>query len=416
MNFELDPMLLGVKSAVQAFAQFQIRPAARKYDELQEMPWDVMKKAAQMGLSVTGSMGGAGGLGEIQLGSGDGKGGDAAKAAKPKNPLAAAANLLGAVGAEELGWGCAGIGLALVGSGLAATPVQGMANPEQKKVFFDALKGDDEHGHPRIAAMGMTEPNSGSDISSIKTTAVADGDYYVLNGTKRFITNGYSASSFVIWATVDPSAGRAGHRAFIIIRGTPGLVPGKKEDKLGIRASETAEVYLEDCRVHKDMMMGGPKGGKEGFSGAKAMFDSTRPLVGAMALGIGRSAYDFAVDWCKKHKKAGKPLLEDRVVRERLARMASRIDAARWLVWEAAWMADRKVTNVKEASMAKAYAAVVSTEACVDAIDICGPEALSREFLLEKFFRDIKIYDIFEGTGQIQRRIIARELTGLKAQ
>ncbi|MCB1048946.1 MAG: acyl-CoA dehydrogenase family protein, partial [Calditrichaeota bacterium] len=153
--------------------------------------------------------------------------------------------------------------------------------------------------------MGITEPNAGSDISSIKTTAVKDGDYYVLNGTKRFITNGYSANVFVIWATLDPSLGREAYRSFIITRGTPGLIPGKKEDKLGIRASETAEVYMEDCRVHKDMMMGdsleaaAEKKAAAGFSGAKAMFDSTRPMVGSMGVGIGRSAYDFAVEWCQ---------------------------------------------------------------------------------------------------------------------
>ncbi len=406
MNFELDPLVSGIKGMVNTFAKFQMRPVAQKYDELQEMPWDLMKKAAQMGMS---------GMGEIELGSGGGKKPEKeSDPKKSKNPLAGKANLIGVVGAEELAWGCAGIGLALAGSGLAATPVNAMANPEQRKVFYDALKGDDEKGHPHIAAMAMTEPNSGSDISSIKTTAVADGDYYVLNGTKRFITNGYSANVFVIWATIDPAAGRSGHRAFVITRGTPGLVPGKKEDKLGIRASETAEVYLEDCRVHKDMMLG--KKESSGFAGAKAMFDSTRPMVGAMATGIGRAAYEFALDWAKTKKRGGKLLIEDSAVRARLGYMSARVEAARYSVWHAAWLADQKQTNVKEASLCKAFAAGVATEACIDAMDICGPESLSREYQLEKWFRDIKIYDIFEGTGQIQRRIIARELTGLKAQ
>lgn len=416
MDFELDPMLKGVQGALNAFAKFQMRPNSRKYDEIQQMPWPVMKQAAKMGMSMSGSMGKGGGIGAVDTGESKDKGD------KPKNPLAANQNLMSVVGGEELAWGCAGIALALAGSGLAATPVSQMGTPEQKKVFFDAMEGETEDGHPQVAAMGITEPNAGSDISSIKTTAIKDGDYYVLNGTKRFITNGYSANVFVIWATLDPSLGREAYRSFVITRDTPGLIPGKKEDKLGIRASETAEVYMEDCRVHKDMMMGdtleaaAEKKKAAGFSGAKAMFDSTRPMVGSMGVGIGRSAYDFAVEWCQKHKRGGKYLYEDPIVRHRLAAVKARLDAARYLVWRSAWMADQKIGNVKEASMGKAYGAQAGYQACSEAVDICGPEALSREFLLEKMFRDIKIFDIFEGTGQIQRRIVARELTGLKAQ
>lgn len=419
MNFELEPGLKNIQGMVNAFAKGMIRPQARKYDELQEMPWDLMKQAANMGFSMAGNFGGAGIGGDSR----QEKKKEERKGPSPMAALAKQQNLIGCIGSEELAWGCAGISLALAGSGLAATPVAAMGTPEQKKIFFDALRGEDENGHVKVAAMGMTEPNAGSDISSIQTTAVKDGDYYVLNGAKRYITNGYSASVFVIWATVDPKAGRDGHRAFLITRGTPGLVPGKKEDKMGIRASETAEVYLEDCRVHKDMILGGAEAQDKtqadkaaGFAGAKAMFDSTRPMVGSMAVGIGRAAYEFAVEWSKKNKRGGRVLSEIPDVTLRLGLMKSRLDAARALVWQAAWMADQQMQNVKEASMAKAYAAVVATDACIDAIDICGPEALSREHQLEKWFRDIKIYDIFEGTGQIQRRIIAREMTGLKAQ
>ncbi len=224
----------------------------------------------------------------------------------------------------------------------------------------------------------------------------------------------------MIFATVDSTLGRAGQRAFVVEKGTPGFRVGKIEDKMGLRASETVELILEDCHVPEENLLGGEDHyrTKEGFLGAMKTFDSSRPMVGAMALGIGRAAYEYARDFVRDNYVLTRPIPRYRVLTDRLARVARRLDAARMLIWSASWMADEGIPNAKEASMSKAAAGQAAIGACIEAIQICGAHGTLQEdhALLEKWFRDIKVFDIFEGTGQIQRIVISKRiLSGLKA-
>ena len=242
-----------------------------------------------------------------------------------------------------------------------------------------------------------------------------DGDEWVLNGSKIYCTNGARAEIVVVNATVDKSLGRQGQKFFVIEKGTPGFKVGKIEKKMGLTASETAEFTLEDCRVSMDHLLGGeaalePKG--SGFKGTMKAFDSSRPSVAAMALGIGRAAYEYVRDWVAAELPANGNLVRKAAIDQKLGQMKRELGAARSLVWQAAWMADNKIPNSKEASMSKAYAPQAALRACVGAIQIMGPEGYSKEHLVEKWFRDIKVYDIFEGTGQIQRVVISRNILG----
>jgi alkylation response protein AidB-like acyl-CoA dehydrogenase len=332
----------------------------------------------------------------------------------PKKPKSQAR--LAVVGSEELAYGCAGITLAIGGSGLAATPIARMGTEEQKQEFRKLLSGLDEKGNIKVAAMALSEPATGSDISGLKTTARQDGDYWVLRGSKQWITNGQSAAVYVVWAQTDQAAGRAGVRGFIVARGTPGLVPGKKETKLGIRASETAQVHFEECRVHKDMVLGvaaasaGESAG--GLADTKKMLDSTRPSVGAQGVGFARAAYEFLLERVQSSSLHGTPMASHQHIMFELAEMAMEINASRLLVHRAAWLADHGKENVAEASMAKAHGARTAQWVTTRAMVLLGEEALEPGHPVEKWYRDAKIYDIFEGTGQIQRRIISKHLTG----
>jgi acyl-CoA dehydrogenase len=398
--FHDNPMLNGVRQMLGAFAKQYIRPVAMKHDREESMPWALMKQAQGFGMTQTAVVDGRKAL----TGKDDDDG-----AGKPKSQ-----SRLGVVGSEELAYGCAGVCLAIGGSGLAASPVARMGTEEQKQEFRRLLKGEDEHGHIKVAAMALSEPSTGSDISSLSTTARADGDYFVLNGHKQWITNGQSAAAYVVWAQTDPSAGRAGVRGFLVARGTPGLIPGRKEHKLGIRASETAQVHFEDCRVHKDLMLG-VGASSEGLGDTKKMLDSTRPMVGAQAVGIARAAFDYLVERVAGGTIHGSALKHHQHVAFELAEMEMEIQAARALVHKAAWMADHGQDNVRMASIAKAYGAKVAQDVTARALTLLGEEALEPDHPVEKWYRDAKIYDIFEGTGQIQRRIIARSILGVNA-
>jgi acyl-CoA dehydrogenase len=398
--FHDNPMLSGVRQMLGAFAKQYIRPVAMKHDREESMPWALMKQAQGFGMTQTAVVDGRKAL----TGKDDDDG-----AGKPKSQ-----SRLGVVGSEELAYGCAGVCLAIGGSGLAASPVARMGTEEQKQEFRRLLKGEDEHGHIKVAAMALSEPSTGSDISSLSTTARADGDYFVLNGHKQWITNGQSAAAYVVWAQTDPSAGRAGVRGFLVARGTPGLIPGRKEHKLGIRASETAQVHFEDCRVHKDLMLG-VGASSEGLGDTKKMLDSTRPMVGAQAVGIARAAFDYLVERVAGGTIHGSALKHHQHVAFELAEMEMEIQAARALVHKAAWMADHGQDNVRMASIAKAYGAKVAQDVTARALTLLGEEALEPDHPVEKWYRDAKIYDIFEGTGQIQRRIIARSILGVNA-
>ena len=268
---------------------------------------------------------------------------------------------------------------------------------------------------PRFGALAVTEPQAGSDVSNVQTTAVRDGDEWVLNGSKIYCTNGARAEIVVVNATVDKSLGRQGQKFFVIEKGTPGFKIGKIEKKMGLTASETAEFTLEDCRVSMDHLLGGeaalePKG--SGFKGTMKAFDSSRPSVAAMALGIGRAAFEYVRDWVAAELPTNGNLGRRAAIDQKLGQMKRELGAARGLVWQAAWMADNKIPNSKEASMSKAYAPQAALRACIGAIQIMGPEGYSKEHLVEKWFRDIKVYDIFEGTGQIQRVVISRNILG----
>ena len=400
--FHDNPMLQSVRQMLGAFAKQMMRPIAIKHDQEESMPWDLMKAAQGVGMSQTAMLDGRRRLTGLD------------EDPDPNKPKSQAR--LGVVASEELGWGCAGIALALGGSNLAASPIARMGNEEQKAEFRRLLKGPDEHGRIKIAAMALSEPGTGSDISGLKTAARADGDHWIIRGSKQWITNGQSASAYVVWAQTAPEAGRAGVRGFLIGRDAPGLVPGKKETKLGIRASETAQVHFEDVRVHKDMMLGGSQsatGPAGGLADTKKMLDSTRPAVGAQAVGIARATYEYLLDRVREGTLHGAPMASHQHIMFELADMHMEIAASRLLVHRAAWMADHNLDNVADASAAKAHAARTVQNVTHRAMVVLGEEALEPGHPVEKWYRDAKIYDIFEGTGQIQRRIIAKQLTGV---
>ena len=399
--FHDQPMLQAVRQMMGAFAGSRIRPAAIHHDQTETMPWALMAEAAAFGMSQTAALDGRRRL----TGT--------AEDPDPSKPRTMAR--LAVVASEELAWGCAGIALALGGSGLAAAPVTRIGSAEQQQEFRRLLAGTDEHGHVKVAAMALSEPATGSDISGLGTSARRDGDHWILRGSKQWITNGQSAAVYVVWAQTDPAAGRAGVRAFLIARGTPGLVPGKKEHKLGIRASETAQVHLEDVRVPTDLMLGGESADRPagGLSDTKQMLDSTRPTVGAQAVGIARAAYEHVLERVRAGSLHGTPMASHQHLAFALAEMEMEISASRLLVHRAAWLADHQRDNVAAASAAKAHAARTAQDVTRRAMVMLGEEALVPGHPVEKWYRDAKIYDIFEGTGQIQRRIIARQLTGV---
>lgn len=392
--FHDNPLLSGVRQMLSAFARSQLRAIAPTHDLEESMPWDLMKSSQSLGLTQTSVLDGRKKLTGVDE--------------DPNKPKSQAR--IGVVGAEELAYGCAGITLALGGSGLAASPVARMGTDEQKAEFRRLLTGLDEHGRIKIAAMALSEPATGSDISGLTTAARRDGTHWVIRGSKQWITNGQSASAYVVWAQTEPAAGRAGVRGFLVGRGTPGVVPGKKETKLGIRASETAQVHFEDVRVHEDLMLGVRDAG--GLADTKKMLDATRPAVGAQGVGIARAAYEFLLERVRGSSLHGTPMASHQHIMFELAEMQMEIDAARLLVHRAAWMADHGRDNVAEASMAKAHGARTAQAVTTRAMVLLGEEALEPGHPVEKWYRDAKIYDIFEGTGQIQRRIIAKHLTG----
>ena len=318
-------------------------------------------------------------------------------------------NMLSVIGSEELAWGDAAMILNIPGPGLAGPSILAAGTDEQKQRFLsDVFTGEE----PRFGALAVTEAQAGSDVSNVQTTAMRDGDEWVLNGTKVFCTNGARADVLVVNATIDKALGREGQKLFVVEKGTEGMRVGKIEKKLGLTASETAELVFEDCRIPFDNILGGEDAlsPKSGFKGTMKTFDASRPTVAAMAVGIGRAAFEFVRDWAEDEVPAQsrrRPHVE-----VRLATMERELRAARLLCRKAAWMADAKIPNSKEASMAKAYAPQAALRACVGAIEIMGPEGYSREHLVEKWYRDIKVYDIFEGTGQINRVVISRHILG----
>ncbi|HVE69654.1 MAG TPA: acyl-CoA dehydrogenase family protein [Solirubrobacteraceae bacterium] len=391
MDFRLTDEQIEFQDRCRRFAREVIRPAAAEHDREQTVPWEVIREARKWDLH---------GLELLQMMATDPEG------------------LFGVIYAEELHWGCAGIALAIQASSLAAAGIASSGTPEQIGRWVPECYGlGDEI---KIGAYAVTEAGAGSDVKSLRTTAKRDGDEWVLNGTKVFISNGGIADVTVVVATVDPELGHRGQASFVLPKDTPGLSMGKKEDKLGIRASQTAEVVLEDCRIPLDHLLGGMEklekklerarsGQSGGQSGALATFEVTRPLVGASALGIAQAAYDWTLDWLEGKTYEGAPLLEEQRVQQVIADVATEIDAARMLVWRAAWMGRNGVPmTAGQGSMSKLKAGDVTMWCTTALMDLVGPEASLTDHPLEKFFRDAKIYQLFEGTAQVQRLVISR--------
>jgi acyl-CoA dehydrogenase len=405
IDYELSPDIAATRDQLHMLAEHAMRPIARDYDEREhEKPWDFINMMWQLSKN-----------------SGIGPG---ASKDKKDRTVDGERNLRTCVAVEELSWGDAGLYLAMPGPGLGGAAVMAAGTPEQKERFMSRFKGD----KPVWSAMAITEPGCGSDSASIQTTAVRDGDHWVLNGTKIFCTSGLMAGDptksngfIVVWATVDRSAGRAGIKSFIVNAGTPGMTVAKCEDKLGIRASDTATLIFEDCRIPADQILGSPEVPKtsEGFKGVMATFDATRPIVAASALGVGRAALDFVRDELKRQNipiRYGIAVHKLTVTERDFMDMEANLQAARLLTWRAAWMMDRGQKNNLEASMAKAKAGLVVTQVTQKAVEMLGPLGYSRDLLLEKWMRDAKINDIFEGTQQINMMIIARRILGYSSK
>src|SRR4051794_29775396 len=391
MDFRLSEESLEWKDYCRKFAREVIRPAARQHDRDESVPYEVIKEAYRWKLA---------GIDWIMSLQSDSEG------------------LKGVIYAEELHWGCAGIALAISASSLCAAGVASSGTPEQIGRWIPEVVGTADE--PKLGAYAVTEPQAGSDVKSLRTTAKRDGDDWILNGTKTFISNGGIADVNVVVATVDPDLGHRGQASFIVTKDNPGLKLGHKESKLGIRASQTAEIVLEDCRVPGSALLGGDEklerklerarsGKSSGSSGALATFEITRPTVGASALGIAQAAYEWTLEYLSERADEGVPLLQQQRVQQLLADVATEIDAARMLVWRAAWMGRNGVPmTAGQGSMSKLKGGDVAMWATTTLMDLVGPYAQSMDCPLEKFFRDAKIYQIFEGTAQVQRLVVAR--------
>ncbi len=379
MDFALTPEQEELRAWAHGFAEREIRPVAGEYDEREELPWEVLKKAAKAGLLAYAIPEEYGGSGVSSL-------------------------LTNLVISEELFWGCAGIATAMGGIGLAALPITEMGSEEQKRKWLPRFTDPD---HVRLGAMCLTEPNAGSDVVNMSTRAVRDQGHYVINGTKTFITNGGIADVYVVFAKTDPNAGYTGVSAFIVDGKTPGLSGGKKFKKLGLRASHTAEVHFDNVRVPEENRLG-PEG--LAFLGAMKMLEHSRPSVAIAAVGVARAAYEYALAYAKERVQFGKPIIHNQSVSFALAEMRTKIDAGRLLAHRAAWLADQRQSCNLEGSMAKAFCGEMAMEVATQAVQTLGGYGYMRDFPVEKWFRDAKIMSIYEGTTQIQKRVMARLL------
>ncbi|MCE7937287.1 acyl-CoA dehydrogenase [bacterium] len=382
MDFSLPDDARALRDLAHRFAVEEMRPRAAQCDESESFPWDVVHRAAAVGLTAYAlpEAHGGGGITDV---------------------------LSRCLVDEELFWGCAGMATALGGTLLAATPIVLAGTPEQQAAFLPRLCDPD---HARLGAFALTEPDAGSDPSRMTTRATRDGSDYVLSGTKCFITNGGLADVYVVFATVEPRAGLRGITAFIVDGATPGVTGGRQERKLGIRASHTAMVHFQDARIPDTCRLGAEG---EGFRIAMRTLDHSRASVAAGAVGIARAAYEVARDYAGERRQFGRPIGEFQGIGFMLADMHTAIDAARLLCWRAAWLADRGLPCAKESAMAKAFAADVAMRVTTDAVQVLGGYGYSREYPVEKWMRDAKVMQIYEGTAQIQRVVIARHLAGV---
>ena len=402
IDFELEPQILTRLQMYHAVSEHMMRPISRDCDEHEHT------KPTQFYETMWTASAGA----DIQVGNDRSKKGDGAEPSAPRRP-----NLLTVLSTEELCWGDAGLYLSTPNSGLGGAAVMAAGTPEQKERFLKRFK----EGKPKWGAMAITEPSFGSDSSQVTTTATRDGDHWVINGTKIFCTAGEMAAEksegfVVVWATVDKTAGRPGIKPFVVEHNTPGMTVARVENKLGIRASDTAALIFDNCRIPLDALLGSAEVRKEGgFKDVMATFDATRPIVAAMAIGVGRAALDFVRDFLKDQKVAVRYGISPRrltAVERDFMEMEVQLQAARLLTWRAAWMLDTGKRNSLEASMAKAKAGRTCVDVALGCVELCGSVGYGEHELLEKWARDAKILDIFEGTQQIQLLIVARQLLG----
>jgi butyryl-CoA dehydrogenase len=362
VDFELTQEQKDLRDLVHEFARDVVRPAAPEYDESEETPWPIMQQAHALGLDTYAYPEKYGGGGVSDL-------------------------VTQMVVTEELTWGCAGIAISISASSLCATAIDQCGTPEQKAKYMPMFC---DSSRVVLGAMGLTESDAGSDVSALRTSAKRVEGGFLLNGSKRFITNGGIAD--------------------VVDKANPGLKAGKKERKMGVRASHTGEVILEDCFVPTENLLGGERG--RGGIGVLKTLERTRPGVAAGALGISRAAHEYALEYALQRKTFGKPIAAHQAIAFKLADMATEIEAVRLLIWKAAWTANQERPFAREASMAKLKAGDVAMRVTEDAIQILGGYGYIRDFPVEKWHRDAKIYQIWEGTAEIQRLVIARELTG----
>jgi len=397
-SLELSSDVRETRDWVHEFAASVIRPAAAEWDEREETPWPILEEAAKIGLYsldfYAAQFFEESGLGFVTT-------------------------------VEELFWGDAGIGLSLIGSTLAAVAVVANGTPEQVGEWCPQMFG--EPGDVKLGAFCSSEPGAGSDVGAIRTRAVYDEahDEWVINGVKTWATNGGIANVHVVVASVDPSLGSRGQASFIVPPGTPGLSMGQKFKKHGIRASHTAEVVLSDVRVPGRCLVGGKdkldarlakvrQGERGGGQAAMKTFEASRPSVGAMAVGVARAALEYATEYSRTRTQFGRPIGQNQGVAFQIADMQASVDAARLLCWRAAWMARQGVAFTHaEGSMSKLFAAEMSVRVTEQAIQILGGNGYTRDYPVERWHRDAKIFTIFEGTSEIQRMIVGRAVTGL---
>ncbi len=398
-SLELSQDQRDIREWVHGFAEGVVRPTAHEWDEREEFPWPVVREAAKIGLY-----------------------GFEAVAQFWADPSGLTFPLVN----EELFWGDAGIGMSIFGTTLAVAGIYSSGTPEQLLEWVPQCYGTPEE--PKVAAFCSSEPDAGSDVSGIRTAARYDEarDEWVLNGQKAWATNGGIADIHVVIASVDRELGARGHAAFVVPPGTRGLEQGAKAKKHGIRASHTADVHLDDCRVPGPCLLGGKENlderlarAREGKSSkvqaAMRTFEVSRPTVGAQAVGIARAAYEYALDYAKQREAFGRKIIENQAIAFALADMKTEIDAARLLVHRAAWMGRTgKGFEAAEGSMSKLKAGEVAVWVTERAIQILGGNGYSREFPVERMHRDAKIWTIFEGTSEIQRLVISRAISGVQ--
>ena len=398
-SMELNEDQVTLRDWVHGFAEQQMRPIASEWDEREETPWAFIQEAAKLGVYGLDFM---------------------------MNAVADPTGLSMMVALEELAWGDAGLCMSLMGTSLGVAAILSNGTREQHIEWIPQCYGTPDD--VKLAAFGVSEPDAGSDVSSLRTRAIYDEakDEWILNGTKTWITNGGIANIHVIVASVDPKLGSRGQASFIVPEGTPGISMGQKFKKMGIRASHTAEVILENCRVPGSCLLGGKEkldeklarvreGKRATNQAAMATFEATRPAVGAQALGIARAAYEYSLDYAKERKQFGRAIIENQGIAFKLANMKMSVDASRLLIWRAAWMAaTKKPFTSGEGSMSKLFASETAVKVTEEAIQILGGYGYVRDYPVERWHRDSKIYTIFEGTSEIQRLIIARAISGVQ--